>query len=74
MNPLSELFIDHSNTYWGQSEDFKFLSLIEGSLSDVIEMDQAGERFVRSSFSLTTKAHLLPEYQNSIVIHFLINN
>jgi hypothetical protein len=67
MNPLVELFVDHSNTYWGQSQDYKLLSLIDGSLSDVVEMDQAGERFVKSSFTLTTKAQLLPEYQNSIV-------
>ena len=34
---------------------------------DGSEMDQAGQRFIKSSFSVATRAYLLPEDYNSIV-------
>ena len=30
-------------------------------------MAQEGERFIKSTFTLTTKAYLLPEYLNSVI-------
>ena len=66
MNPLVEIFVAQSNSYWGKSTDYKFLSSI-GSISDATEMSSDGERFVKSSFSITTKAYLLPEYINSVI-------
>ena len=66
MNPLVETFADHNNTYWGSSEDYKFVCQLD-SISDASEMSQDGERFIKATFSLTTNAYLLPEYTNSIV-------
>jgi hypothetical protein len=66
MNPLVESFLDQSHTYWGNTTDNKFICTID-SVSDASEMDQAGERFIKSTFSVTTKAYLLPEYLNSVV-------
>jgi hypothetical protein len=66
MNPLVETFVEHSHTYWGSSTDYRFLSKID-SISDATEMDLSGERFVKSTFSLSTQAYLLPEETNSIV-------
>ena len=66
MNPLVESFVDQSNTYWGDSEKMKFLCTAD-TISDASEMNQDGERFIRSTFSVTTKAYLLPEYLNSVI-------
>ena len=66
MNPLVEMFVRQSDTYWGDTATFKFNSSID-SISDASEMDARGERFVKSTFTLTTKAYLLPEYINSLI-------
>jgi len=66
MNPLVETFVEFSNTYWGDSEKYKFHSMID-SIADASEMNQDGERFIKSTFSLTTKSYLLPEYTNSVI-------
>ena len=67
MNPLVETFVEQNHTYWGDSEDYKFLSILE-SITDASEMNQDGERFVKSTFSVTAKAYLLPEYINSVIV------
>ena len=72
MNPLVELFVDNSHTYWGNSENMKFMCTID-NISDASEMNQDGERFIKSTFSVTTKAYLLPEYLNSIVTNKVSN-
>tara|TARA_B100000287_G_scaffold422456_1_gene464450 strand:- start:42 stop:905 length:864 start_codon:yes stop_codon:yes gene_type:complete len=72
MNPLIESFVDQSHTYWGSGEKFKFLSTID-NISDASEMDSRGERFVKSTFTVTTKAYLLPEYLNSVVTNKISN-
>ena len=66
MNSLVELFVENSNIYWGDSTDYKFLSTID-SISDASEMDASGERFIKSTFELSTNAYLLPEDTNSVV-------
>ena len=66
MNPLVESFVDQSHTYWGDGTDNKFLCTID-SVSDASEMNQDGERFIKSTFSVVTKAYLLPEYLNSVI-------
>jgi len=72
MNPLVESFVDQSHTYWGDGTDNKFLCNID-SISDASEMNQDGERFIKSTFSVTTKAYLLPEYLNSVVTNKVSN-
>jgi len=72
MNPLIELFVDNSHTYWGDSTDLKFLCTAD-SISDASEMNQDGERFIKSTFSITSKAYLLPEYLNSVVTNKISN-
>jgi hypothetical protein len=66
MNPLVETFVDQSHNYWGESEKYKFLCTID-AIADASEMTVDGERFVKSTFSVITKAYLLPEYLNSVV-------
>ena len=66
MNPLVETFADHNNTYWGSSEDYKFLCSLD-SISDASEVNAGEERLIKSTFSVNTSAYLLPEYTNSVV-------
>jgi len=66
MNILIEEFVEHSNNYWGDGEDYKFLSTVE-SISDASEMATDSERIIKSTFSVITKAYLLPEYTNSVI-------
>ena len=72
MNPLIESFVDQSHTYWGDGTDNKFLCTID-NISDASEMNQDGERFIKATFSVTTKAYLLPEYLNSIITNKVSN-
>ena len=72
MNPIIESFLDQSHTYWGDGVDNKFLCNID-NISDASEMNQDGERFIKSTFSVTTKAYLLPEYLNSVVTNKVSN-
>ena len=67
MNPLIEIFMEHDKTYWGDKDTYRFVSSLD-SVSDASEMNQDGERFIKSTFSVTTKAYLLPEETNSIVM------
>ena len=67
MNPLVETFMEHDKTYWGDKDTYRFISTLD-SVSDASEMNQDGERFIKSTFSVITKAYLLPEETNSIVM------
>jgi len=67
MNPLVEIFMEHDKTYWGDKDTYRFISTLD-SVSDASEMNQDGERFIKSTFSVITKAYLLPEETNSIVM------
>jgi len=66
MNPLIESFMEYDKTYWGDKDTYRFICNLD-SVSDASEMSQDGERFIKSTFSVTTKAYLLPEETNSIV-------
>ena len=72
MNPLVESFVDQSHTYWGDGTNNKFLCTID-SVSDASEMNQDGERFIKSTFTVITKAYLLPEYLNSVITNKVSN-
>ena len=67
MNPLVETFMEHDKTYWGDKDTYRFISTLD-SVSDASEMNQDGERFIKSTFSVISKAYLLPEETNSIVM------
>ena len=72
MNPLVESFVDQSHTYWGDGTNNKFLCTID-SVSDASEMNQDGERFIKSTFSVSSRASLLPEDYNSVVTNKISN-
>ena len=66
MNPLVEAFMEYDKTYWGDKDTYRFICTLD-SISDASEMNQDGERFIKSTFSVSTKAYLLPEETNSLV-------
>ena len=67
MNPLIESFMEYDKTYWGDKDTYRFISNLD-TVSDASEMEARGERFIKSTFSVTSKAYLLPEETNSIVM------
>ena len=66
MNPLVESFMEYDKTYWGDRDTYRFICNLD-SISDASEMDSRGERFIKSTFSVTSKAYLLPEETNNII-------
>ena len=46
--------------------EYKFLCNLE-SITDASEFAADSERLIKSTFSVVTKAYLLPEYTNSVV-------
>ena len=67
MNPLIETFMEYDKTYWGDRDTYRFVCTLD-SISDASEMAQDGERFIKSTFSVTSKAYLLPEETNNIIM------
>ena len=67
MNEITELFIEHLQTYFGDSEDYKFLCTLDGGISDATEMSVDGERLVKSEFSLSLNGYILPEFANKVI-------
>ena len=68
MNLILEAFVEQDNTYWGDAENYRFLSKVEG-ISDSTEMTVDTERFIKSTFNVTTYAYLLPEYVSNILVN-----
>jgi hypothetical protein len=66
MNILSDLFLEHLGTYFGASEQYKFLSTLDGSISDASEMSQDGERLIKTEFGISIKAYVIPEFTSNI--------
>jgi hypothetical protein len=60
MNKIVEQFQWASNEYWGSRDGFKFRSVVD-SFDKITEMTENQERLVRTTFSVTTYAYLLPE-------------
>ena len=52
MNGLTELMLQHLKTYFGDATSYKFLSDLEGEITDASTMESQGERFIRSDFSM----------------------
>jgi len=66
MNLLNNLWIEHLETYFGDSENYKFLSSLDGGISDASEMTADGERLIKNEFSLSIKGYMIPEFTNTI--------
>ena len=68
MNSLVEMFVEQNDTYWGKVTDYKFLCSID-SFADASEMDVAGERFIKNTFTGIFKGYLLSEVVASVIFN-----
>ena len=66
MNVLSELFLEHLETYWGDSTSYKFLSGLDGSISDASEMTVDSERLIKNEFGVSIKGYVIPEFTSNV--------
>jgi len=66
MNVLSDLFLEHIGTYFGDTTQHKFLSNLDGGLTDASEMAADGERLIKTEFNLSIKAYVIPEFSSTI--------
>ncbi len=66
MNGLTELMLHNLQSYFGDSTSHKFLSDLEGDISDASSMESNGERFIRSDFTMSIKGYILAEFTKDI--------
>tara|TARA_Y100001937_G_C7058738_1_gene302684 strand:+ start:160 stop:1029 length:870 start_codon:yes stop_codon:yes gene_type:complete len=69
MNHINELFLEHLETYWGGKTEYKFLSGLDGAISNVTEMEVTGERLIKNEFGISIKGYVIPEYTNKVTGH-----
>lgn len=60
MNIIVEAYQYASNRYWGNESGYKFKTTI-GSFDTSQELSESSERILRTNFSLSVNAYLLPE-------------
>jgi hypothetical protein len=66
MNELNSLWIEHLETYFGDQTSHRFLSSLDGDISNEIEMESQGERMIRNEFSMTVKGYMIPEFTDNV--------
>jgi len=64
MNKVIEAYQYATDTFWGDRSGFKFMTRID-SFDNTIEVGEGTERIVRTSFSMTVNAYMLPEKFNN---------
>tara|TARA_Y100000593_G_scaffold92398_1_gene183912 strand:+ start:3859 stop:4728 length:870 start_codon:yes stop_codon:yes gene_type:complete len=67
MNNIMEEFISQHGVYWGDKTSYRFLCSVDGGLNDASEIDQAGDRAVKTNFNLSLKGYLLPRIIKNVV-------
>lgn len=63
MNQIVESFQYATNRYWGSENGYKFKVMID-SFDNQQEVGEGSERIIRTSFTMTVNAYLLPERYN----------
>jgi hypothetical protein len=66
MNDLNTLWIEHLETYFGDQTTHRFLSSLDGDISNEVEMESQGERIIRNEFSMTIKGYMIPEFTDNV--------
>jgi len=66
MNDLNSLWIEHLETYFGDQTSYRFLSSLDGDISNEIELESQGERMIRNEFSMTIKGYMIPEFTDNV--------
>jgi hypothetical protein len=63
MNQIVEAFEYATNRYWGSENGYKFKVMID-SFDNQQEVGEGSERIIRTTFTMTVNAYLLPERYN----------
>ena len=66
MNILQELFLEHLETYFGDSTSYKFLSSMDGGMSDATSYEIGEERIVKTEFGINIKGYVIPEFTSNV--------
>ena len=66
MNDLNNLWVEHLETYFGDSTSYRFLSSLAGDISNETEMESQGERLIKNTFDMTIKAYMIPEFTDKV--------
>ena len=66
MNELNNLWIEHLETYFGDQTSYRFLSSLDGDISNEIEMESQGERMIRNELTLSIKGYMIPEFTDNV--------
>ena len=66
MNDLNALWIEHLETYFGDSTSYRFLSSLAGDISNEVEMESQGERLIKNTLDMTIKAYMIPEFTDKV--------
>ena len=66
MNDLNSLWMEHLETYFGDQTSYRFLSALDGDISNEIEMESQGERMIKNDFSMSIKGYMIPEFTDNI--------
>ena len=64
MNKLVEAINYASDSYWGDSEKFKFNAKID-SFTNKVELAQGKDRMVKTDFGLTIQGYIIPDAMNA---------
>jgi len=66
MNDLNNLWVEHLETYFGDQTSYRFLSALDGDITNEIEMESQGERMIKNDFSMSIKGYMIPEFTDNI--------
>ena len=66
MNDLNTVWIEHLETYWGDSTSYRFLSALSGDITNEVQMEADGERMVRNELTIEIKGYMIPEFTDTV--------
>ena len=66
MNDLNSLWMEHLETYFGDQTSYRFLSALDGDITNEIEMESQGERMIKNDFSMSIKGYMIPEFTDNV--------
>ena len=67
MNDLNTIMVEHLETYWGDQTSHRFLSALEGDISNEEQMESQGERLIRNEITLSMKGYMIPEFTDTVL-------
>ena len=66
MNDLNTIMVEHLETYWGDPTSYRFLTALEGDISNEVQMESQGERLIKNELTITIKGYMIPEFTDNV--------